>query len=144
MSTLTGTQVLLLIASENGHVYTFATPKLQPLITQSRGKEFIQSCLNGTEVTTADAEADLQQQALNAQRQQPKEQRQQSSRPNSAGCSSSSSDFVNNDSPSAAAVAQSHQQHPQIPLIPSQQPMVGEREYQTGGFNSINNQSLNS
>ena len=33
LSTLTGTQVLLLVASETGHVYTFATPKLQPLIT---------------------------------------------------------------------------------------------------------------
>ena len=29
LSTLTGTQVLLLVASETGHVYTFATPKLQ-------------------------------------------------------------------------------------------------------------------
>merc|ERR1712137_1268376 len=34
LSTLTGTQVLLLVASETGHVYTFATPKLQPLITK--------------------------------------------------------------------------------------------------------------
>lgn len=46
LSALTGTQVLLLVASENGHVYTFATPKLQPLITHSEGKNFIQSCLN--------------------------------------------------------------------------------------------------
>ena len=33
LSTLTGTQVMLLVASETGHVYTFATPKLQPMIT---------------------------------------------------------------------------------------------------------------
>ncbi|KAJ1560656.1 hypothetical protein HK096_007725 [Nowakowskiella sp. JEL0078] len=46
LSTLTGTQVLLLVASETGHVYTFATPKLQPLITKSEGKNLIQSCLN--------------------------------------------------------------------------------------------------
>ncbi len=46
MSTLTGTQVLLLIASETGNVYTFATPKLQPLITKPEGKALIQSCLN--------------------------------------------------------------------------------------------------
>ena len=46
LSTLTGTQVLLLVASETGHVYTFATPKLQPIITQSNGKNMIQSCLN--------------------------------------------------------------------------------------------------
>ncbi|KAH3767125.1 solute carrier family 35 member F6 [Pelomyxa schiedti] len=46
LSTLTGTQVLLLVASETGHVYTFATPKLQPLITKPEGKQMIQGCLN--------------------------------------------------------------------------------------------------
>jgi len=46
LSTLTGTQVLLLVASETGHVYTFATAKLQPLITRPEGKNLIQSCLN--------------------------------------------------------------------------------------------------
>jgi hypothetical protein len=46
LSTLTGTQVLLLVASETGHVYTFATPKLQPLITKTEGKNLIQACLN--------------------------------------------------------------------------------------------------
>ncbi|OUM56193.1 hypothetical protein PIROE2DRAFT_31967, partial [Piromyces sp. E2] len=46
LSTLTGTQVLLLVASETGHVYTFATTKLQPLITKTEGKTLIQSCLN--------------------------------------------------------------------------------------------------
>lgn len=46
LSTLTGTQVLLLVASETGHVYTFATPKLQPLITKQEGKNLIQTCLN--------------------------------------------------------------------------------------------------
>lgn len=51
LSTLTGTQVLLLVASETGHVYTFATPKLQPLITKPEGKNLIQSCLNAPEVT---------------------------------------------------------------------------------------------
>jgi len=43
LSTLTGTQVLLLVASETGHVYTFATPKLQPLITKTEGKNLIQA-----------------------------------------------------------------------------------------------------
>jgi hypothetical protein len=46
LATLTGTQVLLLVASETGHVYTFATPKLQPLITNPEGKNLIQACLN--------------------------------------------------------------------------------------------------
>jgi len=50
LSTLTGTQVLLLVASETGHVYTFATPKLQPLITKAEGKNLIQSCLNAPDI----------------------------------------------------------------------------------------------
>jgi hypothetical protein len=49
LSTLTGTQVILLVASETGHVYTFATPKLQALITKPEGKNLIQQCLNSTE-----------------------------------------------------------------------------------------------
>lgn len=53
LSTLTGTQVLLLVASETGHVYTFATPKLQPLITKSEGKNLIQACLNAPDNTPA-------------------------------------------------------------------------------------------
>ena len=46
LSTLTGTQVLLVVASETGHVYTFATKKLKPLITRPEGKNLIQACLN--------------------------------------------------------------------------------------------------
>lgn len=37
---------MLLVASETGHVYTFATPKLQPMITSDTGKALIQTCLN--------------------------------------------------------------------------------------------------
>jgi hypothetical protein len=39
---LTGTQVLLLVVSETGLVYTFTTPKLQPLVTKPEGKNLIQ------------------------------------------------------------------------------------------------------
>jgi len=46
LTTLTGTQALLLVASETGHVYTFATPKLQPFVTLPEGKNLIQTCLN--------------------------------------------------------------------------------------------------
>jgi hypothetical protein len=46
LSTLTGTQVMLLVASETGHVYAFATNKLKPLIAGEPGKSLIQSCLN--------------------------------------------------------------------------------------------------
>ena len=40
---------MLLVASETGHVYTFATRKLQPMITSESGKALIQTCLNSPE-----------------------------------------------------------------------------------------------
>ena len=45
---------MLLVASETGHVYTFATRKLQPMITSESGKALIQTCLNSPDpsVTT--------------------------------------------------------------------------------------------
>ena len=47
LSVLTGTQVLLLVVSETGLVYTFTTPKLQPLVTKPEGKNLIQvRCLH--------------------------------------------------------------------------------------------------
>ncbi|GMS80390.1 hypothetical protein PENTCL1PPCAC_2565, partial [Pristionchus entomophagus] len=46
LSTLTGTQVMLLVASETGHVYTFATKKLTPMISSEQGKSLIQQCLS--------------------------------------------------------------------------------------------------
>ncbi|KAE8135319.1 hypothetical protein BDV38DRAFT_252548 [Aspergillus pseudotamarii] len=52
LSVLTGTQVLLLVVSETGLVYTFTTPKLQPLVTKAEGKNLIQACLNAPDPTT--------------------------------------------------------------------------------------------
>ncbi|WVQ65516.1 uncharacterized protein L199_003693 [Kwoniella botswanensis] len=46
LSILTGTQVLLLVVSETGLVYTFTTTKLQPLVQKPEGKNLIQACLN--------------------------------------------------------------------------------------------------
>lgn len=57
LSTLTGTQVLLLVVSETGLVYTFTTPKLQPLVTKTEGKNLIQSCLNTPDETKEDSVA---------------------------------------------------------------------------------------
>ncbi|KAK4649478.1 transcription factor of the MADS box [Podospora bellae-mahoneyi] len=53
LSVLTGTQVLLLVVSETGLVYTFTTPKLQPLVTKSEGKNLIQACLNAPEPSSS-------------------------------------------------------------------------------------------
>ena len=46
LAALTNAQVLLLVASETGHVYTFATKKLQSMISSDRGKTLIQTCLS--------------------------------------------------------------------------------------------------
>lgn len=52
LATLTGTQLLLLVVSETGIVYTFTTPNLQPIVSEDPGKSLISSCLNegGTEI----------------------------------------------------------------------------------------------
>ena len=49
---------MLLVASETGHVYTFATRKLQPMITSDAGKALIQTCLNSPDPPPAAASAD--------------------------------------------------------------------------------------
>ena len=54
---MTGTQALLLVASETGHVYTFATPKLQPFVTIPEGKSLIQACLNAPDPQGAPSQA---------------------------------------------------------------------------------------
>lgn len=46
---------MLLVVSETGLVYTFTTPKLQPLVTKPEGKNLIQSCLNAPDITTPEA-----------------------------------------------------------------------------------------
>lgn len=45
LATLTGTQVLLLVVSQTGLVYTFTTPKLAPVVKETTGKELIRRCL---------------------------------------------------------------------------------------------------
>jgi len=57
LSTLTGTQVLLLVVSETGLVYTFTTPKLQPLVTKPEGKNLIQACLNAPDAPSQETAA---------------------------------------------------------------------------------------
>ncbi|KAI7886338.1 SRF-TF-domain-containing protein [Lichtheimia hyalospora FSU 10163] len=69
LSTLTGTQVLLLVVSETGLVYTFTTVKLQPIVTKPEGKNLIQACLNApdpvNESSTDDAGYSNQSPQLN-------------------------------------------------------------------------------
>lgn len=37
---------MLLVASETGHVYAYATNKLRPMISSEAGRSLIQSCLS--------------------------------------------------------------------------------------------------
>ncbi|KAK9454086.1 SRF-TF-domain-containing protein [Dipodascopsis uninucleata] len=62
LSVLTGTQVLLLVVSETGLVYTFTTPKLQPLVTKAEGKNLIQACLNAPEEPPLTPQSQIPQQ----------------------------------------------------------------------------------
>lgn len=50
LATLTGTQVLLLVVSQTGLVYTFTTPKLEAVVKQPEGRNLIQECLNAPDV----------------------------------------------------------------------------------------------
>jgi hypothetical protein len=59
LSVLTGTQVLLLVVSETGLVYTFTTPKLQPLVTKPEGKNLIQVSATRTRFFRVVAEVDI-------------------------------------------------------------------------------------
>ncbi|CEH16802.1 mads-box transcription factor-like protein [Ceraceosorus bombacis] len=45
LATLTGTQILLLVVSQTGLVYTFTTPKLAPVVKETTGKDLIRRCL---------------------------------------------------------------------------------------------------
>ncbi|ESO03960.1 hypothetical protein HELRODRAFT_137972, partial [Helobdella robusta] len=46
LAKLTGTQLMLLVASETGHVYTFATKKLKPMIESAEAKALIEACIS--------------------------------------------------------------------------------------------------
>lgn len=60
LSVLTGTQVLLLIVSETGLVYTFSTPKFEPIVTQQEGRNLIQACLNAPDEDEEEEEEEEQ------------------------------------------------------------------------------------
>ncbi|ODQ82139.1 hypothetical protein BABINDRAFT_32918 [Babjeviella inositovora NRRL Y-12698] len=78
LSVLTGTQVLLLVVSETGLVYTFTTPKLQPLVTKPEGKNLIQACLNAPEESNG---ADEDEPQSSAPTPPPQQQQQQQPHP---------------------------------------------------------------
>ncbi|CCF55805.1 hypothetical protein KAFR_0A03700 [Kazachstania africana CBS 2517] len=70
LSVLTGTQVLLLVVSETGLVYTFSTPKFEPIVTQQEGRNLIQACLNAPdEEEEEEDDQQVQQQQQQVQQQ---------------------------------------------------------------------------
>lgn len=82
LSVLTGTQVLLLVVSETGLVYTFSTPKFEPIVTQQEGRNLIQACLNAPdeeeeEEEEEDEEAQRQRLAVQSQQQLQQQAQQQ-------------------------------------------------------------------
>ncbi|CAD6641240.1 XXYS1_4_G0025290.mRNA.1.CDS.1 [Saccharomyces cerevisiae] len=83
LSVLTGTQVLLLVVSETGLVYTFSTPKFEPIVTQQEGRNLIQACLNAPDDEEEDEEEDGDDDddddddGNDMQRQQPQQQQPQ-------------------------------------------------------------------
>ena len=77
LSVLTGTQVLLLVVSETGLVYTFSTPKFEPIVTQQEGRNLIQACLNAPdEEEEEDDEGDPNRMNQLLPLQQPMQQQQ--------------------------------------------------------------------
>jgi len=54
LATLTGSQVMVLVASETGHVYTFSTEKFRPILNSKPGRKLIQTCLANESVDEAE------------------------------------------------------------------------------------------
>lgn len=71
LAVLTGTQVMLLVASETGHVYTFATKKLQPVIMSENGKALIQTCLNSPDAPPSPHAKEISTSGQNDERMNP-------------------------------------------------------------------------
>ncbi|KOG97386.1 Arg80p DI49_4131 [Saccharomyces eubayanus] len=53
LSVLTGANILLLILANSGLVYTFTTPKLEPLVREDEGKNLIKACINAPDTPPA-------------------------------------------------------------------------------------------
>jgi pheromone receptor transcription factor len=63
--------VLLLISSERGQIYSFATPKLQPILVNESSKQLIEQCLNAPDPSALVDPQQQQQQAAQAQQAPP-------------------------------------------------------------------------
>ncbi|KAI5949576.1 MCM1 [Candida jiufengensis] len=171
LSVLTGTQVLLLVVSETGLVYTFTTPKLQPLVTKPEGKNLIQACLNAPEEGLDNEQGD-QSDGENAEspeqspvpvQQQPQSQPQQQQQPQQhlhQQQQQQQQAHLQHQQNAAAAAAAQHaqqqhqqvqqggqsQQHPQMQPLPGQPhglpPHYGNQQQQQPGQGQGNQQQV--
>ncbi|KAG7210706.1 hypothetical protein KM043_012207 [Ampulex compressa] len=115
LSTLTGTQVMLLVASETGHVYTFATRKLQPMITSDAGKALIQTCLNSPDPPASGSSGDQRMSATGFEETEltyniaDEEQKEDGTSPRSDVCANESDgDTSDGDSPVSKDFSKNH------------------------------------
>ncbi|XP_016770575.1 serum response factor homolog isoform X2 [Apis mellifera] len=115
LSTLTGTQVMLLVASETGHVYTFATRKLQPMITSEAGKALIQTCLNSPDPPASGSSGDQRMSATGFEETEltyniaDDEQKEDGTSPRSDVCANESDgDTSDGDSPVSKDLSKNH------------------------------------
>jgi MADS-box transcription factor len=130
LSTLTGTQVLLLVVSETGLVYTFTTPKLQPLVTKPEGKNLIQACLNAPDPPSA---------------QEPSTPSRATHNPPTYSNDSTPTVDGNNDTVYDSVDRKSNSNN-QIPSASSSQPYaIGLNPYGTGQYGGVpSNMTMNS
>lgn len=136
LSVLTGTQVLLLVVSETGLVYTFSTPKFEPIVTQQEGRNLIQACLNAPDEEGEEEEEEEEEEGNNTMQHNPEQEQQQpmfqqENRPNSS-IEDSNSEFhgqapgargpeIKHDDPNATHIQfQQQQQQQQQGKIPNQ------------------------
>ncbi|KAK4049937.1 transcription factor of the MADS box [Microbotryomycetes sp. JL201] len=96
LSTLTGTNCLVLVVSETGLVYTYATPGLRPIIAHEDGKDVIARTLKGELTVDGAGPAGGSPDSASPEATRPRPPRQSSSRDTVTGQSkrkSSTTDF---------------------------------------------------
>lgn len=106
---------MLLVASETGHVYTFATRKLQPMITSEAGKALIQTCLNSPDPPPSGSSGDQRMSATGFEETEltynigDEEQKEDGTSPRSDVCANESDgDTSDGDSPVSKDLTKNH------------------------------------
>ena len=135
LSVLTGTQVLLLVVSETGLVYTFSTPKFEPIVTQQEGRNLIQACLNAPDDEEEDEEEDGDDDdddddGNDMQRQQPQQQQPQQQQ-QVLNAHANSLGHLNQDQVPAGALKQEVKSQLLGGANPNQNSMIQQQQHHT-------------